>query len=79
MWDVWCFWCSLFIGGVDVGLWSWDGLGGCIGMVFCIGGLFFAVVFGAVVFGDILGVGVSLGLGFPLVMGGCRLWEAGIC
>ena len=65
--------------------WGWDvgrcldGLGGCIGMIFCIGGLFFAVVFGAVVFGDTLGVGVSLGLGFPLVMGGCRLWEAGIC
>ena len=64
--------------GSDVGL-CLDGLGGCIGMIFCIGGLFFAVVFGAVVFGDILGVGVSLGLGFPLVMGGCRLWEAGIC
>lgn len=58
--------------GCDVGL-CLDGLGGCIG------GLFFAVVFGAVVFGDILGVGVSLGLGFPLIMGGCRLWEAGIC
>lgn len=57
----------------------WMDWEGCIGMIFCIWGLFFAVVFGAVVFGDILGIGVSLGLGFPLVMGGCRLWEAGIC
>lgn len=50
----------------------------CLLVVFCVWGVFFAVVFGAVVFGDIFGVGVPLGLGFPLVMGGCRLWETGI-